>query len=187
MADHNRLPLSFSLNYKDNWLTKKKRKVPITMCTRSAMDGAGARVTWEIQFRRIRVLITLSWVVKRNRSPPDHSVTQGMVKEHRLESVACSFCCSLAVYIRQGFSPCWVIAFSSLKCECSSTASHSPWPPPQVLVVSSYLGWPQQGLSVLRDSESSSLTSCPEAHLFPLMCEMPQDPLGALAYSRQGS
>ena len=36
-----------------------------------------------------------------------------------------SFCCSLAVYIGQGFSPCWVTAFSSLKWECSSTASHS--------------------------------------------------------------
>ena len=98
-----------------------------------------------------------------------------------------SFCCSLAVYIGQGFSPCWVTAFSSLKWECSSTASHSPWPPPHVLVVSSYLGCPQQGLSLLRDSESSSLTSCPEAHLFPLMYEMSQDPLGALAYSGQGS
>ena len=107
-----------SLNSKDNWLTKKK-KVPITMCTPSVIDGVGARVTWEIQFRRIRALIMLSWI-KRKRSPPNHSMTQGMVKEHWLESLGCSFCHSLAIYIRQVFSPCWVITFSSVKWECSS-------------------------------------------------------------------
>lgn len=48
---------------------KKKRKVPITMCTRSVMDGAGARVTWEIQFRRIRVLITFL-ELSRGRGAP---------------------------------------------------------------------------------------------------------------------
>jgi len=176
-----------SLNSKDNWLTKKK-KVPITMCTQSVIDGVGARVTWEIQFRRIRALITLSWI-KRKRSPPNHSMTQGMVKEHWLESLVCSFCHSLAVYIRQVFSPCWVITFSSVKWECSSTY-HT------LLGCGLILFWLQQGLSLLRDSESSSppihaacpsLASCPEAHLFPLMCGMPQDPLGALAYNGQGS
>lgn len=158
------------------------------MCTQSVIDGVGARVTWEIQFRRIRALITLSWI-KRKRSPPNHSMTQGMVKEHWLESLVCSFCHSLAVYIGQVFSPCWVITFSSVKWECSSTY-HT------LLGCGLILFWLQQGLSLLRDSESSSppihaacpsLASCPEAHLFPLMCEMPQDPLGALAYNGQGS
>ena len=59
---------------------KKKRKVPITMCTRSVMDGAGARVTWEIQFRRIRVLITFLELSRGRGAPPNHSMTQGMLE-----------------------------------------------------------------------------------------------------------
>lgn len=45
--------------YKGNRLTKKNN-VPIKMCTQSVMDGVGARVTEEIQMRRVRALITLS-------------------------------------------------------------------------------------------------------------------------------
>lgn len=71
--------------------------------------------------------------------------------------------------------------------------SNTPWAPPQILVASSYFGWPPQGLSLYRDlwqhltshSYCGPLTSCPGAHLLPLSCEMSQDPLGALAYNGQ--